>query len=173
MSLILGSESAKRLSARIELPALRKLGLDFKIAKNLFLSLFQYEKDPNEMTDDPLLPVLNCVSTRLRTHSEEQKTKKIAGLECASAQPRAPREPRRLAGLLQAADEMVFSGDILTPRIPVTPWDCGCLKSNSVGTKPTIARSAPQGDSSRHESERYRSGHFCLLKRSASSHNGS
>jgi|GEM_PF-5584146 len=69
------------------------------IAKYLFLSLPQYKKDPNEMTDDPMLPMLNCVDTRLRTYSEEQKTKKIAVLKCASAQPRAPREPRRLAGL--------------------------------------------------------------------------
>ena len=55
------------------------------IAKHLFLSVPQYNKDPNEMTDDPLIPVLKCVETRLRTHSEVPKTKKIAVLECASA----------------------------------------------------------------------------------------
>ena len=68
------------------------------IAKHLFLSVPQYKKDPNEMTDDPLLPVLEGVETRLRTHTEEPQPKKIAELEYASARPRAPREPRRLAG---------------------------------------------------------------------------
>jgi hypothetical protein len=90
---------AKHISPRIERSSLRKVSLDFRIAKHIFLSLPQYKKDPNEMTDDPMLPMLEGVDTRLRTHSEEQKTKKIAVLECASAQPRALREPRRLAGL--------------------------------------------------------------------------
>jgi hypothetical protein len=85
-----------------------KARLRFPECKKPLLKPVSIQKDPNEMTDDTLLPVLNCVSTRLRTHSEEQKTKKIAVLECALAQPRALREPRRLAGLLQAADEMVF-----------------------------------------------------------------
>ena len=70
--------------------------------------LFSLSSDVNLQPNHGLTPTLNRVAAPLSKGLEGSTTEKTPTLNRAPARPRATREPRRLAALLWAADEMVF-----------------------------------------------------------------
>jgi len=79
----------------------------FDVDLHLFV-LFSFLSDVNLLSNHGLTPTLNRVAAPLSAKLKAQQPEKTPTLNRATARARATREPRRLAALLWAADEMVF-----------------------------------------------------------------